>query len=97
VPTRLTAASRRAGAWTTFTTLLLRSVPPEASIRVTCHGKGCPKRVSVRPAHGVARLTALLHRRLGVGVRITIRITRPDAPVQTIRITVRRGRAPKVG
>lgn len=84
----LTAKSRRKGSFTVFTTLKLTSLPAGAKVAVTCKGGGCPKTVK--------SLSALLGRKLRPGALVTIRISASGAAPRTIRVTVRRGAAPKV-
>jgi hypothetical protein len=84
----LSAKSHRKGAATVFTSLKLVSLPKGAKVSVSCKGGGCPKKTKA--------LSALLGRSLKPGAVVTIRITAPSVSAQTIKVTIRRGAAPKI-
>jgi hypothetical protein len=71
-------------------TLLRVTAPRGSMVRVRCAGAGCPLR---RRSVGPGRIRAL-ERFLAAGVRITIRIWKPDRIGKHVRIVIRNGRVP---
>jgi hypothetical protein len=71
-------------------TLLRVTAPRGSVVRVRCAGAGCPLR---RQSVGRGRIRAL-ERFLAAGVRITIRIWKPDRIGKHVRIVIRNGRVP---
>ncbi len=83
--------------YTQVVRLLVRQVPADAKVRVTCAGKGCPfKSKSPKVKRGQVKLHKLFgKRKLKPGATITIRITQPDAIGKVVRYKIRRGKPPK--
>jgi hypothetical protein len=71
-------------------TLLRVTAGRRADVRVTCRGRGCPV---LRLRRGPGRLTAF-QRFLPAGMRITIRVTRPNRIGKHVRLRIRDGRPP---
>ena len=84
------------GAQTWLTGLRFSRLPRDATVAVTCRGKGCPQ----TPIRGNARhLRKLRSRLVGKGYRqgdhITIRVTAPGATPEVASIVIREGRKPR--
>ncbi len=73
-------------------TLFTIKAPRGARIAASCHGAGCPVIRRTRAA-GLERLRAL-QRAFRAGVRIEVRVTKPERIGKYVRITIRKGRAP---
>jgi hypothetical protein len=81
----------------TFTSLIARHVPAGATVRGTCKGGGCPaKPVAIVAKSSSVSLKGLTGRHLKVGATITVTITKTGMKGRTIRLTVRRGKDPKL-
>jgi hypothetical protein len=82
---------RLTGSGASITRLTVRA-PRGARIRVTCHGRGCPRR-------HVARIAAVRHirafeRSLPAGTRLVVTVSKPGFISKVTTITIRRGRPP---
>ena len=80
--------------------LQVRDVPAGGRVELRCRGSRCPFRTrgesfpqGIRSKSFQSRFR---HRRLRPGVRIEVRITKPDAIGAVLRYTVRRRKAPRV-
>jgi PKD repeat protein len=73
-------------------TLFTVRAPKGARIAASCRGAGCPPALAVRAA-GLKRLPAL-QRAYRAGVRIEVRIMKPNRIGKYVRITIRKGEAP---
>ncbi|MBA3407640.1 MAG: PKD domain-containing protein [Solirubrobacterales bacterium] len=73
-------------------TLFTVRAPKGARIAASCRGPGCPPARAVRAA-GLKRLPAL-QRAYRAGVRIEVRIMKPNRIGKYVRITIRKGAAP---
>ena len=87
------AAFRR---YTVYKRLVLRNVPEGATVTATCKGRRCPARSVTLRRSGNVKLTRFLKKRLRVGTKLTIRVTKPGAIGKQFVIRIRRSRAPKL-
>jgi hypothetical protein len=79
---------------TTFTALTIKSVTPGSTITVSCKGKKCPKRLTLRNAGGTVNLKKFTRKKLPVKDVIEIRITH-DGYVGLVKtLTIRKSKAP---
>jgi len=62
--------------------LSVAHAPADARIAISCRGKGCPKRMSLRSATGALR----------AGTVLEVRITAPGTIGKVVRFTIRRGK-----
>jgi hypothetical protein len=90
----LFAAGRKS---TKFKTLAVTGVPKGATLRVTCKGKGCPKKVfKKKNAHGSVSLKPYVKKTLRKGIVLTVSVTKPGAVGMVKTITIRASKAPKI-
>jgi Bacterial Ig-like domain len=82
--------------FTTLRQLGLRRVPAGATISVRCKGRHCPARSLRKRGHGSVRLAKFIGRRLRVGTRLTIQVTKPGAIGKQFVITIRKARTPRL-
>ena len=75
--------------YTRFKRLVLRNVPAGAKVAITCKGKKCPARRG-------RKLSKFVKKKLRVGTRITIRITKPGAIGKQFVIKIRANKRPAV-
>jgi hypothetical protein len=68
--------------------------PKRARIRVTCSGKGCPKRGVTRKGRGKHVRIAALQRSLRAGAKLTITVSRTGYISKVTTIKIRKGKAP---
>ena len=94
VPSGFTGFAR----YTVVDMLRVRNAPAGARVKVTCKGRGCPKRSQSRK---LSKRVALLsiqkpfkRRRLGIGARIEVSITKPNHIGRVVRFTMRRRNVP---
>jgi hypothetical protein len=96
--TRFSLSARWAGSRTMVRSITSRDLPPDARVRISCGGTGCP-RLSAR-AQPAARvgvlLSALRDRVLRAGDRVLITVTAPGRTTEAIAVTIRAGRAPRL-
>jgi hypothetical protein len=91
--------SWRAGRRSTRVRRLRVLAAPGATVRVSCAGKGCPKRLASTTrttAGGWVRPRRLQGARLPAGVRLTVRVTAPGRDAVRITWRMRKGKAPTV-
>jgi hypothetical protein len=87
-------ASRKS---TTFRSLSVKGVPKGATVRVTCKGKGCPKKVFTKKnARGSVTLKPYVRKSLRKGIVLTVSVTKPGAVGMVKTITIRASKAPKI-
>jgi hypothetical protein len=87
-------ATRRA---TRVARLRVTDAPAGARIRVSCHGRRCPRAAKLRAsAKGRATMTRMFRHKLRPGARIDVRVTAPNTIGRLMRFTVRRGKLPRV-
>ena len=81
------------------------NAPPGSSVRVTCHGRGCPfkrarqtvsmrARAGVLPATRLARIRRLEGRTLRSGAQLRVFVTRSDVIGKYTRFRIRKGKPP---
>jgi hypothetical protein len=85
--------------WSRATALTVKDVPANATLLLTCKGKGCPfktKRVTTTTAKRTLSLLAHLKKaKLRVGATLTLTISAPHATAKTVRFKVRKSRTPR--
>ena len=74
--------------------LLSVRAPRAATVRVTCRGTGCPRRVRSRKGGSTRRIREL-HRRLGAGTVIDVAVTQRGRYGKHTRFVIRRNGAPR--
>jgi hypothetical protein len=88
------------GAWTRFTSLLVRPVREGDVLRLTCKGRGCPLRDKTYPVNKSARRRSLLKPLAGAKLRkgavVVLAVSRPQTLGRVYRWTVRPGKPPSV-
>lgn len=93
---RLAVTAKRTRAWTRLTALKLTELPAGAAIKVTCAGKGCPKRAVRATGTGKVTIRALAARKLKPGTVLRVRVTAKGAPSRTFTVRVRATKAPLI-
>jgi hypothetical protein len=97
---RATGTIRNFWSWgrtvTLVNTLVIDDLTPsDVRVTVSCRGDGCPFRGRSYTGDRRVSLTGAFHgRRLGVGTRIEIRITAPDAIGKYVRYRTRASKRP---
>jgi hypothetical protein len=90
----LFAASRSS---TRVTVLAVKDVPKGATVRVTCKGKGCPKKsFTKKNASGSVSLKPYVKAKLRKGIVLTVSVTKAGAVGMVKTITIRASKAPKI-
>jgi hypothetical protein len=75
---------------------LVKHVPADGHVAISCRGKGCPfrsKTVKVKGSRANA-LSLFKRRRLRPGTRVEVRITAPDRIGRVVRYTIARNKLP---
>ncbi|HWK29625.1 MAG TPA: hypothetical protein VNS09_23870 [Solirubrobacter sp.] len=93
---KLTVTAKRTRAWTRLTALKLTELPARAAVKVTCAGKGCPKRAVRATGTGKVTIRALAARKLKPGAVVRVRVTAKGAPGRTFTVRVRATKAPLI-
>ena len=75
--------------FTRYKRLVLRNVPAGAKVSVSCKGKKCP-------AKRTTKLSKFAKKKLRVGTKLTIRVTKPSAIGKQFVIKIRAGKRPSV-
>jgi streptogramin lyase len=84
---------------TVVTKLVVMKPPSGTTIRVTCKGRGCPRKRTVKVQRGKrqVKLTKFVRRaKLKPGARLEVRVTQPGTIGKVRRITVRSGKPPRI-
>jgi len=86
---------------TRFSTLQIKNVPLNATVAVTCAGKGCPsglkgKGFTKTKAFGTVTLAKFIKKPLKAGDKITVTVTKPNAVGAVKVLTVRAGKKPLI-
>jgi hypothetical protein len=91
------ASFARHGSRARLGALTVRKIPAGATVKVTCAGKGCPKRAyakTYRRATSKASLAPALKRpTLSSGAKLTVTISAPLSTAAIFRFAIERGRA----
>ena len=74
---------------------LLVRAPAGTSIVVSCKGKGCPKKKTIKQGKGKSLRFKKLERGFRPGIKIVITVTKPGFLGKHTTFTMRRGAAPK--
>jgi hypothetical protein len=96
------AFNRSTARFTKFTRLQVKGVPVAATVRVACtapKGAKCPaKRFTKANAFGNVTLAKWVGKKLAVGTRLTVTVTRAGNFIGAVKVlTVRKRRAPTIG
>jgi hypothetical protein len=95
-PAQLVSAQRAGRTTTRFRTLRLERIGTGSTVTVSCP-KGCSRTAMTRRnVSGVLSLTSFAKRPLRVGTRITVTIATPGRAAQTLTLTVRASKAPRL-
>ncbi|MDA0181474.1 hypothetical protein OJ997_14310 [Solirubrobacter phytolaccae] len=92
----------KAGKRTTkFSSLQVKNVPLDATVKVTCAGKGCPsglkgKGFTKTKAFGTVTLAKFIKKPLRAGDKITVTVSKPNAIAAVKVLTVRAGKKPLI-
>jgi hypothetical protein len=86
---------------TKFTTLQVKNVPINATVTVTCTGKGCPKGLkgkgyTKRDAFGTVSLSKFIKKPLRAGDKVTVTVSKPNAISAVKVLTVRSAKKPVI-
>ncbi len=82
---------------TTFSTLLIRNLTGGEHIHAACQGGGCPKKaIDATAKSSTLDLKKLRGLKLKVGAVVTVKITKSGLRSRTIKLTVRKGKDPKL-
>jgi hypothetical protein len=85
------------GKSTKFKQLTVKGIPKKATLRVTCKGKGCPKKTfTKKKASGSVSLKPFVKTPLRKGIVLTISVTKSGAVGMVKVVTIRGSKAPKV-
>lgn len=99
-PTRVTFrylyAFRASGPSTKFTSLGVRGLSRGATLAASCKGKGCPKKVKLTRRKEQLVASNLVGRALEPGTRIELVASQKGRSGLRVRITTRKGKAPRV-
>jgi hypothetical protein len=80
--------------YTIFHRLTLNGVPAGAKVTVTCKGKKCPAKRFSSTRKGALKLKKFTKKKLRVGVKLTIRVTKDGAIGKQFVITIRKHKKP---
>jgi hypothetical protein len=94
---RVSSATKRSGAMTTFTKLTVSGLPSGAKVQISCKGKGCAFRTRSLTVKGATLnvLRALKRLRLGSGAVLTVRVTNAAGTTRATALKMRRGARPQ--
>jgi hypothetical protein len=81
---------------TTFRELLLRKVPADSDIVMTCKGPRCPRKCAAITGNGTVKLKAFAKRPLRVGTVLTITVTAKGYMGVVRRFTIRHSKLPRL-
>ena len=86
---------------TKFTTLQVKNVPLNSTVKVTCAGKGCPsglkgKGFTKTKAFGTVSLAKFIKKSLRTGDKITVTVSKPNAIAAVKVLTVRASKKPLI-
>lgn len=86
---------------TKFTTLQVKNVPVNSTVKVTCAGKGCPsglkgKGFTKTKAFGTVTLAKFIKKPLRAGDKITVTVSKPNAIAAVKVLTVRASKKPLI-
>ncbi|MDA0172041.1 hypothetical protein OJ998_23265 [Solirubrobacter taibaiensis] len=86
---------------TKFTTLQVKNVPLNSTVKVTCAGKGCPsglkgKGFTKTKAFGTVSLAKFIKKSLRAGDKITVTVSKPNAIAAVKVLTVRASKKPLI-
>ena len=84
--------------YTILRALTMKGVPAGAEVTVTCSGTSCPKRRAVYRTRKAGRvvLSAFRGKKLRVGTKLEVQVTKPGALTQVKRVTIRANQRPRV-
>jgi HYR domain len=87
--------------FTRISRLTVRDVPAGSAVKLTCKGPSCPMRlkgkaVTRRAARTSLDVSRLVQGRLKAGTVITVAVSAPDGRSATMKLRIRKGRAPTV-
>jgi hypothetical protein len=87
---------------TRLKSLTVKNLPHGSMVTITCKGKSCPKQLKGRQfaqkiKGSSINITRLVKGPLKAGTVITVLVSSPDAEPTTKTLTVRKGKAPRVG
>jgi len=83
--------------YTLLTRVVVRALPPGARITLTCTGKGCPKKATIRPTVSTADLTKRFARRqLAPGAKVELRVLADNAIGKVVTVTIRKNKDPSL-
>ena len=76
----------------------MKGVKAGAEVTVTCSGTSCPKRRAVYRTRKAGRvvLSAFRGKKLRVGTKLEVQVTKPGALTQVKRVTIRANQRPRV-
>ena len=98
IEVELTYKAKARSTATTFRSLKLTGVPAGATVRVACKGRSCPRK-SLRiasPNGGTVKLRPFQRRRLRVGTKLTIRVSKDGMTDAVLVLKVRARKPPRV-
>jgi hypothetical protein len=83
-------------AYTIFRRLTLKGVPRGATVTVNCKGKKCPSKRFTSKRSGAVKLKKFTKKKLRVGTKLTIRVTKDGAIGKQFVIKIRKAKAPAI-
>jgi hypothetical protein len=90
VAVTITASFKRAGAKTRVRRFVIGAPPAGATVKVTCSGGGCPKRLGAS-----GNLAKRFKQALEAGARVTVTVAKPGAVGQVTTYTIVKRKAPR--